>query len=386
VTIATQPVRLLQNLNINFDDHDVHAVVSAFNKESFSGKSPIIGAYESVIARYFGVAHALACSNGTVAIELALRGLGFGPGRRIAVPPTAPVMTILPIITAGCVPVFYDVAPASFAPDMDDLNRLLEDGLDAVITVPMWGYPWNMTPVVRFCKAHNVRLIEDCAHAFATEMNGTKFGAFGDVACFSTHERKLVSTGEGGFCLTPHDEIHARIKSWQHHGATWDEAGGYRVGEYIGSNSKLPPLCAALGVSQFAKLDTKVAERRAVANKVRRRLQGCNGFREFERFHGAEINGYALVYWCLDEMNAQGRAAQMAEQGIVSDTTRYNYRPLYQAPAFRHFERHCPNAERLIRSIVTIPCHEGLSDNDIDHIATVAGAIFGSTSSSVTAS
>ncbi|NTF85385.1 aminotransferase class I/II-fold pyridoxal phosphate-dependent enzyme [Agrobacterium rhizogenes] len=377
---------MLQNLNINFDEHDVHAVASAFNKESFSGKSPIIVAYESVIARYFGVRHALACSNGTVALELALRGFGFGPGRRVAVPPTAPVMTILPIITAGCVPVFYDVAPASFAPDMDDLNRLLESGLDAVITVPMWGYPWDMTPVVRFCKAHNIRLIEDCAHAFATEMNGIKFGAFGDVACFSTHERKLVSTGEGGFCLTPNDQIYDRMKSWQHHGAAWDQTGGYHLGEHLGSNSKLAPLCAALGISQFAKLDTKVADRRAVAGKVRRRLQSCNGIREFERFQGAEINGYALVYWCFDEVNAQGRAAQMAQQGIVSDTVRYNYRPLYQAPAFSQFARPCPNAERLIRSIITIPCHEGLTDNDINHIATTTSAIFGSTRSSAGAS
>lgn len=378
MTIASQSVRLLQNLNINFDEHDVHAVVSAFNKESFSGKSPIIAAYESVIARYFGVKHALACSNGTVAIELALRGLGLGPGRRVAVPPTAPVMTILPIIIAGCVPVFYDVAPVSFAPDMDDLNLLLDQGLDAIITVPMWGYPWDMAPVVRFCKAHNIWLIEDCAHSFATEMDGIKFGAFGDVACFSTHERKLVSTGEGGFCLTPNDEVHARIKSWQHHGAFWDESGTYRLGEQTGSNCKLPPLCAALGISQFAKLDTKVADRRAVASKVRKRLQSCSGLREFDRFAGADINGYALVYWCLDDEHTQNHAARMAEQGIVSDTVRYNYRPLYQSPAFRQFERHCPNAERLIRSIITVPCHEGLTAGDIDHIESVARELFDS--------
>jgi perosamine synthetase len=369
--------RPLQNLHISFDEHDKRAVAAAFNAQSFSGKSPIITDYEAVIAQYFGVSHALACCNGTVAIELALRGLGIVSGSRVALPPTAPIMTILPVLAMGCVPVFYDVSPESFGPDIDDLRRLLSGGIDAIITVPMWGYPWDMLPVTRFCRAHGIRLIEDCAHSFGTEMEGRKFGTFGDAAAFSTHERKLVSTGEGGFCLTPHRDVLDRMRSWQHHGASPDKDGVSRLGEGIGSNYKLAPLCAALGISQFAKLDDKIRIRRQIADQIRNRLRGCDGLREFSRFQASDINGYAMVFWCNDEELAQMRAAKLAHRGIQSDTERYGYKPLYQEPAFISYARKCPNAERLIRSIITLPCHEGLSRRDVGEIASIVCDIYG---------
>lgn len=372
----TTTARPLQNLNINLDEQDKRAVAGAFNSESFSGKSPVIADYESVIAHYFSAPYSLACCNGTVAIELALRGLSIEPGARVALPPTAPIMTILPIISLGCEPVFYDVSPTSFAPDLDDLHELLPEGIDALITVPMWGYSWDMQPIVRFCKAHNIRLIEDCAHAIGTEMDGHKFGTFGDAAAFSTHERKLVSTGEGGFCLTPHKEVADRMRTWQHHGAEIDETGAFRLGRHIGSNCKLPPLCAALGISQFAKLDIKIRARRRIASRLRKQLQPCVGLREFQRYPGSEINGYAMVFWYRGAEGARIRADEMASRGIHSDTVRYDYKPLYQEPAFADFARHCPNAERMIRSIVTLPCHEGLNTDDVRDIAAITEEVF----------
>ena len=367
--------RQLQNLHIHFDEIDLHAITRAFNSTSFSGRSPIIADYEAVISAYFGSPHALACSNGTVAIELALRSLELKPGAAVAVPPTAPVMTILPVISLGLRPVFYDVRPDSFAPDLDDLRSLSAEGIAALITVPMWGYPWDMEAVAGFCSSNGIALIEDCAHAFGTEMNGRKFGTFGDIATYSTHERKLVSTGEGGFCLTPHVHLHERMRTWQHHGALFDASGAYRVGERIGSNSKLAPLCAALGISQFARLDIKIASRRAVVARLREALKPCKTLVEFNRYPGSEINGYAMVFWFEGE--DRGRSQLLAASGIQSDTVRYNYKPLYHAPAFARYARPCPNAEKLIGSIITLPCHEGLSGNDICEIAAVVEDIYG---------
>lgn len=371
----TKTSRPLQNLHINFDEYDLNAVTRAFNSTSFSGRSPIIADYEVIIATYFNSPHALACSNGTVAIELALRCLELKPGAVVAVPPTAPVMTILPVISLGLRPVFYDIRPDSFAPNLDDLRELVAEGINALITVPMWGYPWDMESIAGFCRANGIALIEDCAHAFGTEMDGRKFGTFGDVATFSTHERKLVSTGEGGFCLTPHAGLHERMRTWQHHGALFDDMGGYRVGERIGSNYKLPPLCAALGISQFARLDSKIANRRTIAAKLRGALKHCKGLTEFDRYPGSELNGYAMVFWCEGE--DQGRGRILAARGIQSDTVRYNYKPLYCEPAFAAYARPCPNAEHLIRSIITLPCHEGLSDRDIEEIVSVVEDIYG---------
>jgi perosamine synthetase len=364
-----------QNLHIAFDERDFAMVRQAFDGEGFSGKARIVAEYEAVIADYFGIAHALAVSNGTVAIELALRGLGLAAGQRVGVPPTAPIMTILPVLAVGCIPVFYDVMPDSFCPDLDDLRTLLAEGLDAVITVPMWGYPWDMEPLAHFCRANQIALIEDCAHSFGTRMNGRAFGTFGDAAAFSTHERKLVSTGEGGFCLTPHASVRDRMRQWQHHGASKDATGVERLGRAVGTNYKLAPLCAALGISQFAKLDQKIAARRATAAALRQHVMTVPGLTEMHRFPGAEINGYAMVFW-HNGPHTRALTRQLAERGIQSDTIRYDYKPLYAEPAFTSYARPCLNAEHMIAHILTLPCHEGLTPADLATIGDTLRGVF----------
>ncbi|SNR86556.1 DegT/DnrJ/EryC1/StrS family aminotransferase [Puniceibacterium sediminis] len=370
------PVPAFQNLHISFDEMDLQSVIAAFDGPGFSGKAPVVERYEEVIAAYFGVTHALAACNGTVAIELALRGLGLGPGHHIGLPPTAPIMSILPILAVGAIPVFYDVEVDSFAPKLDDLRTLITtSGLDAVLTVPMWGYPWDVAPLAQFCREMGLLLIEDCAHSFGTSMDGRKFGTFGDASTFSTHERKLVSTGEGGFCLTPHSEVYARMRQWQHHGATRDAQGGERLGHARGGNAKLAPICAALGISQFAKLDAKIAARQERVSNLRVLLSHIPVLTEMCRYEGAEVNGYATVWW-HHGVNTRALTKQLADRGVQSDTTRYNYKPLYREPAFRAFARPCPNAEHLIASILTLPCHEGLTHEDLDTIANIAAEVF----------
>lgn len=376
MTYQDRQPRILQNLNIAFDQDDLDAVAQSFNPVSFSGKSPIIKEYESVIAGYFGIGNALACCNGTVAIELALRAVGVGAGNRVALPPTAPIMTILPILTMGAVPLFYDTRPDDFGVDLGSLAGC-EPAPKALIVVPMWGYPLEMESIAAHCAEHGIALIEDCAHAFGTKAHGRYLGTFGAVAAFSTHERKLVSTGEGGFCLTGDDAIHAAMLSYQHHGLAVGAAGGaYVLGEHIGTNFKLPPMCAALGISQFRKLDAKIAARRERVRELRERLADVPGIVEFPRFEDEEINGYSTV-WRARSGDAQAQARALNARGIVSDTVRYGYKPLYREPAFTAFARDCPNAEATIRSIFTLPCHEGLDRTDMDHIEASVRAVFG---------
>ncbi|MGP2462786.1 DegT/DnrJ/EryC1/StrS family aminotransferase [Pantoea ananatis] len=366
-----------QNLHISFDQSDYDAVLSSFNSVSFSGKSPIIADYERVISDYFGTQKALACSNGTVAIELAIRGLGLQPGDAVALPPTAPIMTILPVITTGCVPVFCDVSPLSFSPDLAHLKSLIaRKSIKAIIVVPMWGYPLEMKAVVEFCHSQGIKVIEDCAHAFGTRSDNAFLGTLGDVSCFSTHERKLVSTGEGGFCLTNDENVYDRMLSWQHHGLkASSRISGYLLGEDIGTNAKLSPMCAALGINQFLKLDKKIADRRTCAEKVRHALSAVAEIKEFPRYQNEEINGYSLVYYHLNGSSVQ-QGLEMLNQGVMSDTTRYKYKALYREPAFTDYEENCPNAEHIIDTIFTVPCHEGLTDADIDYIASVVSSNF----------
>ncbi|MBD8555174.1 DegT/DnrJ/EryC1/StrS family aminotransferase [Rhizobium sp. CFBP 8762] len=372
------PNKTFQNLHINFVQSDLDAVLGSFNTVSFSGKSPIIKDYEKVIAKWFGTDLALACANGTIAIELALRSLEVGPGDYVALPPTAPIMTILPIITIGATPVFCDVATGSFSADLDHLSDLRSRyPIKALIVVPMWGYPLSMEKTAQYCKKHNIALIEDCAHAIGTKADGKYLGLFGDVATFSTHERKLVSTGEGGFCLVRDEIVYEKMLSWQHHGLVASNRDRqYRLGEAVGTNFKLSPLCAALGINQFNRLAQKIAERRERVTAMREQLADLSDIKEFDRFQSAEVNGYSMVFRYLGG-SCRSKAAQLAARGVISDTTRYGYKPLYKEPAFVEYAEPCPNAEQLIETIFTVPCHEGLSTDDMSIISTAVHDIFG---------
>lgn len=369
------PKKTFQNLHINFTSDDMDAVVRSFNPVSFSGKSPILKEYEAVIANYFGTQHALACCNGTVAIELALRAVGVKPGDHVALPPSAPIMTILPILTMGAVPLFCDIRRDDFGTDLDSLATAASKP-KALIVVPMWGYPLEMESIAAYCAGNNIALIEDCAHSFGTKAHGRYLGTFGAASTFSTHERKLVSTGEGGFCLTNSQAIQDAMLSYMHHGLAIGKAGGaYVLGEHLGTNFKLAPMCAALGLNQFGKLDAKIAARRERARYIRQKLSDLPGIVEFPRFGGEDINGYSMV-WRATNGNAVERAQALNACGIISDTVRYGYKPLYREPAFEAFARHCPNAEQTIRSIFTLPCHEGLGPEDLDYIVATTRNIF----------
>jgi perosamine synthetase len=370
-----EPKKVFQNLHINFSQDDLDAVVKSFNPISFSGKSPILKDYESVIAEYFGTRHALACCNGTVAIELALRAVGVKQGDYVALPPTAPIMTILPILTMGAIPLFCDIRADDFGTDLNSLAAAANKP-KALIVVPMWGYPLEMESIAAYCGENGIALIEDCAHSFGTKAHGKYLGTFGTASTFSTHERKLVSTGEGGLCLTNSEAVQDAMLSYMHHGLAIGKAGGaYILGEHLGTNYKLAPMCAALGINQFGKLDAKIAARRERVHQLRKMLSDLPGIAEFHRFEGEEINGYSMV-WRATDGDAVERAKALNALGIISDTVRYGYKPLYREPAFAAYAQTCPNAEATIRSIFTLPCHEGLGADDLDYIVSTTRDIF----------
>jgi perosamine synthetase len=134
-------------------------------------------------------------------------------------------------------------------------------------------------------------------------------------------------------------------------------------------------MCAALGINQFGKLDAKIAARRERVHQIRAMLSDVPGIAECHRFEGEEINGYAMV-WRATNGDAVERAKALNARGIISDTVRYGYKPLYREPAFVDYARDCPNAEATIRAIFTLPCHEGLGAEDLDYIVSATRDIF----------
>ncbi|MFG1913820.1 DegT/DnrJ/EryC1/StrS family aminotransferase [Micromonospora sp. NPDC048898] len=182
-----------------------------------SGGAQILPVYERTLAHRFGAARAIAVNSGSSALHAALIAFNVRPGTEVLVPATAPLPTAMPIITCGAIPV-PDTLPNSLAPDPTDVDRKLSARTRAAITLPLWGYLNDERAITGLLADAGVPVIEDAAQAHGTRIANLHAGTLGQVGCFSTHDRKLPSTGEGGLILTNDHELADRIDHYTHLG------------------------------------------------------------------------------------------------------------------------------------------------------------------------
>lgn len=345
------------------------------NASRLSGDADIVAQFELALANYFGVTYAIAVSSGTAALHATLMET-IQSGDEVLLPVIGVPMTAAAIIEAGGVPVFYDASPGSFAPDLETLLQMVSVKTKALITVPMWGYSAFDDALRVFAVERGLVIIEDTAQALGTMVDGKFEGTRGHVGCFSTHEFKLLSTGEGGFVLT-NDAYHAkRIRSFTHIGFSMDEMG---FGHRSGLNYKLSALQAALGLSQLSRLDEKIRERQEkIALWIH--LLGVAPGARLTQFGGAgdRHNGYSLALTLADAPPGEARkvAQRLFDAGVNTDIYRYQQSYIVNYPMLRRFYndprytgdciRDFPNATRIIDSLIVLPCHDQISFTDID--------------------
>lgn len=224
-----------------------------------SGGAQILPVYERTLAHRFGAARAIAVNSGTSVLHAALIAFDVRPGTEVLVPATAPLPTAMPILTCGATPVPVDTLPNSLALDPTDVDRKLTARTRAAITLPLWGYPNDERAITGLLADAGVPTIEDAAQAHGTRIANQHAGTLGRVGCFSTHDRKLLSTGEGGFILTNDQELADRIDYYTHLGHL---RGGHGV------NYKLAGPLAAIGLRRLTHLDAQLTQRRRNAERI----------------------------------------------------------------------------------------------------------------------
>lgn len=339
---------------------DLHELERALHS-GLTGTSQVVDEYEAALSGLYGIKHVIAVSSGAASVTAALAGVDFQPGDEVIVAPTGPICTVLPILSLGLVPVFCDVAPDSFGLDPEDLQRCMGPRTCAVIEVPMWGYPIRSNETWATMRQAGIPLIQDLAHAHMTRLDGTWLARHGDISCFSTHDCKFISTGEGGFVMTDDDDRARRIRAYTRFGNL--------TGESLGINLKLGGLQAALGLARSRQLYSHLERRMRNRDRLLSMLDNP-AFRELPVVTGGAVNAYSLL---LQSVGHDGRQLVHYQQrhGIESDIGKYDNQPLYQLPLLTRYQRDCPNAARLLRSLTTVPLHQNLLDDDLHYIAKV---------------
>ena len=344
------PIRTTRSFN---DDlQSLHDVLVA---GKLSGTADIVNSYELKLAERFGSKYCLALSSGSTAIHVALHVAGVDRSKEVIVPATAPVPSVLPILCLGATPVFTDTAEGSFGLDVADVERKLTARTAAVLTVPLYGYPQDYDALLKLLVPRGIPLVEDAAQAHGATLSSRTVGSLGLIGCFSTHDNKFISTGEGGFLVTNSESHYEAAKSFARLGGLDGINEGY--------NFKLAALAAGLGQNRLKYLDEILVARRERAAYIKRALSHLD-LAEISIPDDGCPNYYALVFR-VEPNKYDGRKIRefLHSEGVESDFIRYGYTCAYYRPIFSQFFRdHCVNAENFLQSLITLPTHPGISN------------------------
>jgi perosamine synthetase len=229
-----------------------------------SSAGPHVTAFEAQLANLTGRHFAVATTNGTTALQLALAGLEIGAGDHVLIPDWTFAATANAVYHAGATPYFVDVERETWTLDPDLVDRVLGDAgqsIAAVICVHTLGHPARMDALMAVCRKYDVPLIEDASGAIGSTCNGAPVGSFGTAACFSFNGNKLVTAGGGGMIVTDDETLANRAR----HLSTQARVGNAYQHDAVGWNYRMTNVNAAIGLAQMERLEEMVACKRRIA-------------------------------------------------------------------------------------------------------------------------
>ena len=344
-------------------DLELAYVTDALRAGEVSSIGSYVRRFEEAYAAHCGVKHALATSNGTTALHLALLAAGVGVGDEVLVPALTFVATANVAVYCGASPVFVDVDPDYWGMDPAQAAAKVTPRTRAIIAVHLYGHPADMGALRRLATEHGLALIEDAAEAHGAEYQGKLVGGLGDIGCFSFYGNKIVTTGEGGMITTDSDDLAGTMRQLRDQGT---EPGRRYWHSVVGYNYRLSNLPAAVGLAQIEQLGSLLGHKQRILDGYRSALADAPLRVQQAQPWAKAVNWLTCVV--LDDdapVDAPKLMAGLAEQGI---DTRPFFVPLPQLPPYFE-ERAYPVADRLGRQGLNLPTGASLTDDDVVAIA-----------------
>lgn len=330
-------------------------------QEITSFKKSTIRVYEEQLKTYFNSKYCLAVSSGTAAVILAIRSIKLNGGDEIIMPPTAPLCSAYPVLFCQNTPVFADIQKNNLGLDIQSVSEKYTKKTKAIMEVPMWGYPIKADKIREYAKSKSLSLIFDLAHCTGTTFFNKPLSYYCDVACFSTQKNKIFSTGEGGFILTDNKDIYERALNYARMGNL--------DGVNFGINFKLSPVLAKLGSLSFSKINENLKDRLQTRNFILNRINNSY-VKEMEIVENGTPSYQRLILISTANKN-ESFSSYMHRNGIQTDMSKYNIKPLYNYDILKKFRADCGNAEEFIRTAITIEVHRDYNESELTRIVQV---------------
>jgi perosamine synthetase len=240
-------------------------------ESGYLAQGPKVKEFESLFAKYVGVKNAIATTSCTTALELALKTLGIKANDEVIVPDFTFPATGNVVLNVNAKPVLVDVDSSSYNIDPEEVEKAITERTKAIIVVHLFGHSAEMGPIKEIADKYDCYIVEDAACSLGATYNGKAIGTLGDIACFSFHPRKILTTGEGGMLVTNDDRLAEKAATLKDHGKKVVNSKPYFV--CSGNNYRMSDVLAAIGVAQLKKFDMMVQRRRELAATYSEMLQ-----------------------------------------------------------------------------------------------------------------
>jgi len=333
------------DLNGNELKYLVHAFLSTW----ISSRGIYKDIFEKEFAKFCSCKYGVSTSNGTVALHLALLALGIGKGDEVIVPDLTFAATINAVLHAGATPVIVDVEKDSWCIDPVQIRKVITRKTKAIIPVHLYGQPADMDAIASIARKRKLFIIEDCAEAHGATFDNRKVGSFGDIGCFSFFANKVITTGEGGMCVTNSRTLAKKMMILRDHGMSLYKK--YRH-EVVGYNYRMTNLQAAIGVAQLERVEEILSNRQRLEDEYKKNLSGID-FIEFQRDDLVKRNKIVwLVSFLIKNKKRDLYIQRLLKKGI--DVRPFFY-PLSKMKLYKKYVFSAKNSVDISRAGISFP-------------------------------
>ncbi len=351
--------------------NEFRTILDAFLSSWISSRGPYVEKFEGEFRAFIGTRHGIAVSNGTVALHLALLALDIGPGDEVIVPDLTFAATINAVLYCGATPVIVDIDRRTWCMNLAAVKNACTARTKVIIPVHLYGRPAEIGPIADYAARHGIAVVEDCAEAPGARYAGRPVGQFGEVSCFSFYANKIVTTGEGGMCLTNSPTLARSIRLLRDHGITPDRSYWH---ERVGYNYRITNLQAAIGQSQLWRIEDTLARNRHIMEMYQAALKGIPGV----RFPPTLDPVYQPIVWlsCV-QVPSDRRNDLLAAALEAKIETRPFFHSLSTLPPYEKYARRCPNSLELSATGINLPTSRAVDSQIVERVARVFRNVLG---------
>ena len=352
----------------NFGKEEENAVKKVL-ESGILASGPRTKSFEKEFADYLGVEHAVAVTNGTIALDVALKALKVGPGDEVITSAFSFVASGNCILFQNAKPVFADIDPRTFNIDPSDVAEKITAKTKAIIPIHMFGQPAKMDALKEIVEDKGIMLLEDAAQAHGAEYKGHKAGSLGDMGCFSFYATKNMTAGDGGMITTNDQKLADKSRLLINHG----QSQKYHH-DTLGYNYRMTEICAAIGSVQLRKLDGFNEKRLENAQSL------SNGVRKFTGltvpYVDKDVKHVFHQYVVKVEDNyrlERNKLADCLAENGVGVAVHYPF-PIYRQLLYQtlgYGGTVCPNTEEACRRVLSLPVHPLVVKKDIEYMLAV---------------